>query len=312
MKRIFTLLISSLFAVSMSFIANLAVAETAEDKPAKIATDALATIATVQSISQETRGVTLRYPDGTLSNFTAGPEVRNLAQVKKGDIVLMEYFHGLAIAVGPAGTGIRERSDELAVGRAELGAKPAAMVRETTDIVATVKAVDQNARTVTVRGANKTVTLKVAEDVDLSNVKVGDEVQASYLSSFAVSVLPAPKVSGTVKMETKSVAAGIGFEWGHGTLTMYDGSTHKFKITGLSIIDVGIASASFSGEVYKLTDPQDLSGNYFAGEAGLVFAGGGSAVTMKNANDVVMQLKSKQKGLKLTLAPEGLKIKLEK
>jgi len=37
---------------------------------------------------------------------------------------------------------------------------------------------------------------------------------------------------------------------------------------------------------------------------------GGSATAMKNGNGVVMHLTSSQKGVKLTLAPEGLSIKL--
>ena len=308
MKRIFKLVNSCLIAVSLFLVSNLATADS--HKPAKLSADSVAIIATVQSINRGTRMVTLRTPDGKLTNFSAGNEVRNLEQVKKGDIVLIEYFQGLAVAVEPKGAGIRERRDELELSRAKLGEKPAASVREKIDIVATVEAIDRDARTVTVKGAERTVTLKVAEDVDLNNVDVDDEVQASYFASFAVSVKPAPKISGAVSIESKSVAAGVGFQWGKGSLTMYDGSTHKFKISGLSIIDVGISSATLSGDVYQLTDPQDFNGTYLAAEVGLALAGGGSAVTMKNNKDVVLHLKSKQKGLKVTLAPQGLSIKL--
>jgi len=115
-------------------------------------------------------------------------------------------------------------------------------------------------------------------------------------------------VSGTVKIESKSVALGIGVEWGHGTLTMYDGSTHKFKIKGLSVLDLGISKVDASGEVFKLVQAKDLNGTFIAGEAGAALIGGGSVIAMKNGNGVVMQLKSTQKGVKLTLAGEGLKV----
>ena len=71
-------------------------------------------------------------------------------------------------------------------------------------------------------------------------------------------MLPSPEVSGTVEIESKAVALGIGFQWGGGTLTMYDGSTHKFKLKGLSVLDVGVSSVTASGEVFKLTDPTGL------------------------------------------------------
>jgi hypothetical protein len=298
-----------LIAMVMPFGTALAAEPT--DMPAAATMGAVATLATVESIDQETREVTLRYPDGSLSTFIAGDEVRNLAQVKKGDVVLMEYFAGLAVALEPKGAGIRERREEVAVTRAELGAKPAGKMTETLDIVATVEAVDPQARTVTLKGVEQTLTLKVSDDVDLSKASVGDEVVARYVKSFAISVEQAPEVSGEVELESKAVALGIGYEWGSGTLKMYDGSVHQFKINGLSVVDVGISSIQASGQVYHLTDPQDFAGTYFAGAAGATLVGGGSVMTMKNSKGVVMQLQSTQKGVRLTLAAEGIKIALK-
>jgi hypothetical protein len=123
-------------------------------------------------------------------------------------------------------------------------------------------------------------------------------------------VVPAPKVSGTVKLESTSVALGIGVEWGHGTLTLHDGSTHKIQINGLSVLDLGVSEIKASGEVFNLVELSDLDGTFFAGQAGIALGVGGSATAMKNSNGVVMQLKSTQEGVKLTLAPEGLSIKL--
>ena len=176
-------------------------------------------------------------------------------------------------------------------------------------MIAVVEKIDADTGMVTLKGPQRTVTLKVADDVDLTTVKVGDEVHARFVESFAVSVLPSPEVSGTVEIESKAVAIGIGFQWGGGTLTMYDGSTHEFKLKGLSVLDVGISSVSASGEVYKLTDPKDFTGTYFAGQAGGALGGGGASIVMKNKKGVVMRLESKQKGVRLTLAPEGISVK---
>ena len=53
-------------------------------------------------------------------------------------------------------------------------------------------AVDPQARTVTLKGALRTVTLPVADDIDIAKVKVGDQVDAVYQESLAISVQPAP------------------------------------------------------------------------------------------------------------------------
>jgi Cu/Ag efflux protein CusF len=220
----------------------------------------------------------------------------------------MEYYQGFAYVVEPATSAVRQRIDTAGVARADLGEKPGASITDTVDVIAQVEAIDPESRMVTLKGAQRTVTLKAADDVDLSTVKVGDEVHANYTQSFAVSVLPSPEVSGTVEIESKAVAVGIGFQWGGGTLTMYDGSTHKFKLKGLSVLDVGVSSNTASGEVFKLTDPQDFVGTYLAGQAGGALGGGGASIVMKNKKGVVMRLESKQKGVRLTLAPEGISI----
>lgn len=282
-----------------------------EDEEAEVS-DTAVTLATVESIDQETRNVTLRFPDGTTTTFVAGDEVRNLAQVKKGDVVLIEYYEGLAIALGPKGSGVRERSAGVDVTRAEPGERPAGSITETLEVVATVKEVDKAAGTVTLEGVAGTRTLKVADDVDLSQVSVGQEVTATYVQYLAISVEPAPRVSGEVVLESKAVALGVGYEWGHGTLTMYDGSVHKFKVKGLSVLDFGVSGIKASGKVYKLTDPKDFGGTYAAGAAGAALGKKGkSAMTLKNTRGVLMELKSEQEGARLTLAAEGIHIKLE-
>ena len=307
MKRSFSLLAALLIAVSIPLTALSA--EQMGDKPSRMAIEAKATISTVQEIDQETRKVTLRDPEGNMTTFTAGPEVRNLAQVNKGDIVLMEYYQGFAYVVEPATAAVRARVDTTGVARADAGEKPGASITDTVDVIAAVEAIDAETRMVTLKGAQRTVTLKAADDVDLSTVKVGDEVHARFVESFAVSVLPSPEVSGKVEIESKAVAVGVGFQWGGGTLTMYDGSTHKFTLKGLSVLDVGVSSVTASGEVFKLTDPQDFAGTYFAGQAGGALGGGGASIVMRNRNGVVMRLESKQKGVRLTLAPEGISVK---
>lgn len=276
-----------------------------------IAAGAAVAVASVVAVDEKTRAITLVGSEGDEWTFTAGPEVRNFAQIKRGDRVIASYYAGFALGLGPKGSGVRERIDAVRVDRAKPGDKPAGMLTRSIEAVGLVKAIDRENRAVTVQGAKQTVALEVSDDVDLSQVKVGDEVEAIYIESYAVNVVPAPEVSGTVTLDSKSVAIGIGVSWGHGTLTMYDGTTYKFKVNGLSVVDLGISRISATGEVYNLVQAKDLNGTFIAGEAGITtLLGGGSVSAMQNSNGVVMQLKSSQKGMRLTLAPEGLNVEL--
>lgn len=128
--------------------------------------------------------------------------------------------------------------------------------------------------------------------------------------TLATAALADDVKSGTVKIESTSVALGVGVTWGDGELT-YDGKVYHFSVSGLSVVDLGISSVSAVGEVYNLERIEDFSGNYVAGEAGAALGGGVGATKMKNAAGVVIELNSTQTGAKLTLAAEGVQIELK-
>ena len=115
---------------------------------------------------------------------------------------------------------------------------------------------------------------------------------------------------GAVTLTGGSVAAGIGYVWGHGDLS-YGGASHPFKISGLSVVDVGAANISASGHVYNLKKLADFSGNYVAVDAGATVAGGASAAYLKNEHGVVIKLESTTIGLRFNLAGEGVKVTLK-
>ena len=119
-----------------------------------------------------------------------------------------------------------------------------------------------------------------------------------------------PNPSGTVTISSKAVAIGVGVTWGDGTLS-YGGKTYTFSITGLSVVDLGISTVTSAGEVFNLKSVADFSGNYAAGEAGIAVAGGQNDVIMKNEHGVVLRLHGTQQGVRFTLAPQGVAIKLK-
>jgi len=162
------------------------------DMPAVMVGAGAVGMATVEAVDMTSREVSLRLADGKLMTFIAGEEVRNLAQVAVGDRVIVKYSVGMIMALSPSDSKVRSREDRVEVGRAEPGQKPAGIVRKTVEATASIMAVDQKARTVTLQGALRTVTLPVADDIDITKLKVGDMVDAVYQESLAISVEPAP------------------------------------------------------------------------------------------------------------------------
>jgi hypothetical protein len=107
-----------------------------------------------------------------------------------------------------------------------------------------------------------------------------------------------------------SVAAGIGFSWGSGTLTQA-GKTYSLKIDGLSLGNVGITKASAWGRVYNLKKLSDINGTYAAIGTGATVGGGGSAIAMKNTKGVVIDVFTTTEGASIGLGTGGLKIELK-
>jgi hypothetical protein len=137
----------------------------------------------------------------------------------------------------------------------------------------------------------------------------------SGLAGAAVSTPPAVAEgaipSAYVWFSGGSVAIGIGYTWGHGTLyNSKDQKQYKFKLSGVSVADVGGAGITAEGEVYNLTTPEDLNGNYSAVTAGLTIVEGGSVAYLKNDKGVVIKLHSQTGGLRFNLSANGVKITL--
>lgn len=144
--------------------------------------------ATVTAINHATREVTFVTPHDEKLVIKAGPEVANFGQIRVGDQLNVTYVEEVVLRM--AGSG--EKVDEGSVvegGRARLGARPGAAVGETTQVTATVAAIDSKRRKVTLRfndGSSKKI--QVRDDIDLSKHKVGEKVVIRYTEAFAIKV----------------------------------------------------------------------------------------------------------------------------
>ena len=119
------------------------------------------------------------------------------------------------------------------------------------------------------------------------------------------------KPSGRLKLSEGSVAVGLGWSWGHGTLT-YGGKDYKVKVEGLSVGEVGMTDVKAKGDVYDLKSIDDFTGVFAAAGAGFTAGQGKGATALTNAKGVTVVLTSVTKGASLKIAAEGLKLTIEK
>jgi hypothetical protein len=129
---------------------------------------------------------------------------------------------------------------------------------------------------------------------------------ALLVSSGAAFARAKSHPSATISFDTGSVAAGIGFSWGSGTLS-YAGKKYPFSVDGLSVGSVGITQASARGTVYNLHKVDDFWGTYTAVGAGATVGGGGKVSTMRNQNGVSINVTSTTRGVHLNISASGVK-----
>jgi len=149
--------------------------------------------ATVLNVNQKTREVTIKMKDGTEHSFVASDNVKNLAQVKKGDIITAVYTEELAYQVRKHGTASGAQTTQ-AMASAAPGEQPAGAIAQQVTVTVTVTAIDPSVPSVTFKGPKgNSRTIKVKDPQKLVGVKVGDLVDLTYTESLAVKVDKAPK-----------------------------------------------------------------------------------------------------------------------
>ena len=153
------------------------------------ASQAVTVTATVDYVDLEHRLVTLHTADGEKRTIKVGDEVRNLPQVKKGDIVTATYYESIALSLRETPGGQPSVSVSEGMERAPLGSMPSGAVVRTTTLTAKVIAVDKKKQTVSLEGPQGgQVTLKVQDPSRLDGVDKGDLVEAVYREAVVISV----------------------------------------------------------------------------------------------------------------------------
>jgi hypothetical protein len=192
MKRIGSW-ITAIGAAGVLCLSATAVAQSSENVQRKesMAADVTAT-ATVVSVDQKTREVTLKDKDGRTFSFVAGEKVKNLPQVKPGDLVTATYREGLVYEVKKGGTASAQSTTTMAGARP--GSMPAGVISQRTTVTVKITAIDPKVPTVTFVGpAGNSYTMKVKDPAMMQGVAVGDTVDVTYVEAYAIKVERAPK-----------------------------------------------------------------------------------------------------------------------
>lgn len=191
-NKISLLLAASVFATPLVAFAQSApqAAVVTSQEPGKMGeANAIQIQGKVKAINKKTREVTLVGPQGNQMVIPAGEDVKNFDQIRIGDLVTLTYVQALVIELKKVeNSGIRERVESENKVAAKPGEKPAGMIEKTIRVVANVVAVNPKAQTVTLRGAKRTVEVAVNDPALLKDVKVGNQVEATYIEGVALVV----------------------------------------------------------------------------------------------------------------------------
>lgn len=150
--------------------------------------------ATVEAIDYQERSVTLKGPGGKTVTMNLHDQVKNLDQVKPGDVVSIKYLETVTIKV--LGKD-QDASDSMAVvsGSADPGEKPAALEIAEVSAVFSIEEIDLENGLVTLKNSDGNIkTVMARNPANLTKVEVGDRIMISYVEAIAVSVADRQKV----------------------------------------------------------------------------------------------------------------------
>lgn len=145
--------------------------------------------ATVTAIDLETRQVSLKNAEGETFDIVAGEQVANLPNVKVGDKVMLKYLQILDVELLKGTAGIRKRIVEVDGERAGADEKPGGGVGMKVTIYADVIGLDKQQQTVTVRGVDETLTIKINNPEQFNLIAEGDQLKAVQTKAIGIGIV---------------------------------------------------------------------------------------------------------------------------
>jgi len=133
--------------------------------------------AEVANINYKTREVTLKDSEGETVKITVDMSAGKLQNVKKGDLVAIEYLESVEISLVSSDKLKAGVVGGAAVGTSDPGKKPAKVKVAQVNVILTIEKIDLKNELVTLKDAQgNTETVKARNPENLKKGKVGDKV----------------------------------------------------------------------------------------------------------------------------------------
>lgn len=149
--------------------------------------------ATVVAVDADARTLVLRGPEGNEMGLKVGTNVRNLSQVRVGDILRVSYYTGFLFSIAEPGSAGTDAA--VIAGREELGERPGAVVGTTIRETVEILSIASDGTSVSFRGSDG-----VIQSIDVPRkegqafarkLQQGDLVDIQYTEAVAINVQPA-------------------------------------------------------------------------------------------------------------------------
>jgi len=115
--------------------------------------------------------------------------------------------------------------------------------------------------------------------------------------------------SGTISLQAKAAAVGVGFTWGEGVLT-FAGRRYPFEVKGITIADIGFSRLSGRGRVHNLKRVEDFSGTCAASTGEATLGRGLAGQVPVNAAGVQLRIGNVTRGARLSGPADGIQLTL--
>jgi translation initiation factor IF-1 len=178
--------------IAAALLLCLAPAAQAQRDPA-VASRTERVTAIVESVDPGARTVLLRREDGSFVSMKLGPEVRNFAQIKAGDRVVVEHTEAVAAAMAKPGQPpvVAAEADT----RRPVGARPGAATADVLRVRVTIDQVFSGGQMVSFTGpaGNKRTIAVRNPDMQafVRGLRTGDQVEVTFVDVVAIRVEPA-------------------------------------------------------------------------------------------------------------------------
>ena len=145
--------------------------------------------AQVVGVDKATRTLTLKRAQGDVVNVVAGKDVKKFDQIKVGDVVVARYVEAYTLELQKVKSTEKGVIVREGMGRSAPGQAPAGLEGHEMTVIADVVAFDAQKRQITLKSPHgDAVTLDVRNPDQFKVLKVGDQIEVTYIEAVALSV----------------------------------------------------------------------------------------------------------------------------